>query len=336
MSDNKFIIKNYPDCIYSAKFTNAYSRKELRQIYSNIPRIGGVLHDELIKKYMLDNTEEGSTIEKLENNALYADNAKSLVTKDKTSLILYIDGPSGRTTEMLLDSKIPPENCIAVNKSKIHFKSRKVKSYTCYFDEAIQILASQDELRKVKSVWYDGCGTLLGSQISKIFPLNDLELLFSLMKCDFTLALSFNTRANHNQRSIQKYLNKSDTEEEDHFTDGSECDEDDEQCNTKNRELQYDSGELSDNNSHCSDNNNNSHCSDNNIIKKRKLICKKKIRRKRRYARGLSISDQKRVLRSIIKRSGYSVIKYIYDKNENYSKNMFFWMAELKYEKIIS
>jgi hypothetical protein len=175
----------------------------------------------VIAKYLLgeeDTKNEGATTQKVFNNI----DTLTLVADGK-GYIVYLDGINSRTTRIAYDMGIQMSRCIAITNQQeaydnlAEYQTHGLTAYLGNFFDVIEKL-SKDVLENLDVVWYDGCGTVLGSIDKKIHPCNDVEKLLKLADCNFMLVMTFSFRARHRRRPhfslMQNEDSDSDTEVE--------------------------------------------------------------------------------------------------------------------------
>ncbi len=164
-----------------------------------------------IERYKLPATAErnqGTEKQKIINNLVWCNAAVAVSLQTKRYKTLYIDGPEARTTRILQDAGYIMADCIPVNDAQhtvdvLKSYSTDVKRLT--FAECVKA----GKFDGLSAVWYDGCGTLLGTSDNK--PLHDIKNLLEVNNLDGAiLAVTFCMRDNRgvSGEEARAYLEK--------------------------------------------------------------------------------------------------------------------------------
>ncbi len=142
-----------------------------------------------IERYRLPTSAErnqGMEKQKVINNLVWCNAAVAVSLQTNRYKTLYIDGPEARTTRILRDAGYNAADCIPVNNASSSPEEKRLTFSEC-------VKASKFD--GLSAVWYDGCGTLLGTSNNK--PLHDIKDLLDVNNLDGAiLAVTFCMRDN--------------------------------------------------------------------------------------------------------------------------------------------
>jgi hypothetical protein len=121
--------------------------------------------------------------------------------------VLYLDGPSARTTKQLIRAGINPTKLLPVSYDENAYNEcKRLAPYAMggHLSTAIGDIGINIRGKRLAAVWLDYCGTFNGNKLTKVYPIKDIrQILRHYLTENSILALTFCLRDGRNRSRKQ-------------------------------------------------------------------------------------------------------------------------------------